>query len=491
MPLRFAGYYRCSTDKQDDSLDTQETLCREYAEQNDYTITRRYADPSISGSVPLEKRPGGAELLADVKSKHRPFDAILVLRTDRMFRNPLDEYTMLAYFAKHNCPLVSVKDPIDTTTPGGALFHGIMMHLREFERRQSGQRIKEHNISMVLKHKWPGGFTPFGLTYDIDAKHVIPSDRADDALYLFKTWIEANGNSHLCARILNAQGIPAQKGGTWDPATISNTVRQAGYRQQMKYNDYLVDAPELIDRIIPAEIITQVDAILQTRKTAPPRSMVAPGAYSGLITCWRCGARMRHFPMPNKYTGEKSHSYRCGASTRGICDSRIIGAGYIDTLVGDGFQYLADHIDGFNDRIIIPQEIEIKKPTGRRDRERIENRRTAILRQHELQIINDAQLIERIAEIDKLIRELEEPKPKPIYRGEEARDLALEVSRLWGGASNEDKRRLLMLLNMKVAVDGVRPLGVEMTIPGLARVEVKRYIRHTKGTDYVLEWLTE
>lgn len=85
--MRLIAYCRRSTDKQEDSLDTQEQLCRAWATSHGHTVIRVDAEPPLSGSVPIDKRPVASRLFAEVREKKRPFDGILVLRMDRMFRD--------------------------------------------------------------------------------------------------------------------------------------------------------------------------------------------------------------------------------------------------------------------------------------------------------------------------------------------------------------------------------------------------------------------
>ena len=72
------------------SVDAQLRACRDFAERNGLTITREYVDEARSAMKSSSTREQFTELLLDVRSKTRAFDAVLVHKSDRLARNAFD-----------------------------------------------------------------------------------------------------------------------------------------------------------------------------------------------------------------------------------------------------------------------------------------------------------------------------------------------------------------------------------------------------------------
>src|SRR5690348_7801005 len=90
-PKRVAVYARVSTGRQaeadlsiPDQLRQAETWCL----QSGATLVKQYVEPGASGTD--ENRPAFQQMLADARSKPRPFDIVLVHSFSRFCR---DEYT--------------------------------------------------------------------------------------------------------------------------------------------------------------------------------------------------------------------------------------------------------------------------------------------------------------------------------------------------------------------------------------------------------------
>ena len=81
---RVFGYARVSTDRQADSnisLDEQERRITARCTENGWQLQQVFIDSAVSGSVPLNKRPQGSQLLAAL----RPGDVVIASRMDRCF----------------------------------------------------------------------------------------------------------------------------------------------------------------------------------------------------------------------------------------------------------------------------------------------------------------------------------------------------------------------------------------------------------------------
>src|SRR3954465_9741498 len=80
-------YVRVSTEEQRErqSIVTQREFGSRYCDLHELPIHETYADDGVSGTVPLEARPGGIRLLEDARKQK--FDQLLVFKLDRLGRD--------------------------------------------------------------------------------------------------------------------------------------------------------------------------------------------------------------------------------------------------------------------------------------------------------------------------------------------------------------------------------------------------------------------
>ena len=88
-PERVGLYMRVSSEEQKtkETIETQDSFLEEYCKLYRHEIVKVYKDEAVSGTVPMDERPAGRELLED--SKARKFDVILAYKLDRIGRTLL------------------------------------------------------------------------------------------------------------------------------------------------------------------------------------------------------------------------------------------------------------------------------------------------------------------------------------------------------------------------------------------------------------------
>ena len=85
--MRFAGYARVSSDKQDVdlSISAQLRALRQYAAANGSEVVAEYVDEAQSGRT--ANRPVFQEMIRDARQLPRPFEAILVWKMSLFARS--------------------------------------------------------------------------------------------------------------------------------------------------------------------------------------------------------------------------------------------------------------------------------------------------------------------------------------------------------------------------------------------------------------------
>ena len=145
--MKVYGYVRVSTDKQSDSLASQESLVEDYFERmkklgdlpEDTTFSGCFADEDKSGSTPLFERPAGYEMLKVI----RPGDHIIVAKHDRAFRCMMDACTTIKQLQTQDVELHMINLGVSPSNPIGKFVFHIMSAFAELEVEFIRARIKD------------------------------------------------------------------------------------------------------------------------------------------------------------------------------------------------------------------------------------------------------------------------------------------------------------------------------------------------------------
>lgn len=148
-------YCRVSTEEQADkgySLDTQEKLCRDFAERSGYQVAGVYRDEGKSGTK-LD-RPALQDLLAKC-TDGGTIGAVVVQETDRLARNTHDHLTIRAILQKAAVKLISVAQPMLDDSPEGKMIDTILASVNQFQSDISGRKVRK-----ALQEKFDQGWWP-------------------------------------------------------------------------------------------------------------------------------------------------------------------------------------------------------------------------------------------------------------------------------------------------------------------------------------------
>jgi len=160
-----AIYTRVSTDEQRErgfSFEAQLKTLRSHAGNKQWKITKEYTDGGYSGRN--TRRPDYQKMMNDIDQ----WDAILVLKMDRIHRNSKNFMVMMDQLRKHGKEFISFQENLDTSSAMGRFVMDILQRIAQLESEQIGERVA---YAMAEKAKQPdNGFmghrTPFGYKWD-------------------------------------------------------------------------------------------------------------------------------------------------------------------------------------------------------------------------------------------------------------------------------------------------------------------------------------
>src|SRR5216683_8228726 len=194
-PLRCAVYTRKSTEEglnqEFNSLEAQREGAEAYiASQRQLgwiLVPERYDDGGYTGGN-LE-RPALQKLLSDVEQGK--IDAVTVYKVDRLSRSLLDFARLMEIFERHRVSLVSVTQPLNTTSSLGRLTLNILLSFAQFEREIISDRTRDKQVAARKKGRWTGGHILLG--YDLDSsagKLVVNPEEAERIREMFRLYLE-------------------------------------------------------------------------------------------------------------------------------------------------------------------------------------------------------------------------------------------------------------------------------------------------------------
>lgn len=235
--IRAVGYLRVSTDEQaatGNGLETQADKIRAFAASQGYELVDIFTDPGVSGAISPAERPAFARVLE--LAGDRRFDVLLVARIDRLSRDIRHAMTTVSDLAEqHEVAFRSVTESvIDTSNPMGRTFFAIFAGMAENERFVIRDRMAGGRMVKAGKGGFAGGQAPYGYERDLEGGlRIVP----DQAVIVQRICRERRRKRTLqaIADNLNAEGIPAPKGGRWAVSTVSYVVDNPKYRGAIEY----------------------------------------------------------------------------------------------------------------------------------------------------------------------------------------------------------------------------------------------------------------
>lgn len=304
--MKVALYMRMSTDKQDNSIDSQKQVLVAYANSHNYKITKEYIDEGISGRL-AKKRPAFLQMMED--SENNLYNIILIYDSSRFSRN-LEEFIVYkSTLKRYGVLLISVTEPIvddDTSIITDAML-GALNEMYSRKLSKSVKRGMTYKARQGIYQTPP----PFGYT-KVNNKMNIVKEEAEIVKKIYKMFIDIPTYYSIAVK-LNELGITKKNNKPWSSTDISRILKNRGYIGEVHFNKQYYKGN--YEPIIDIQTFNKVQQLISLKpKTVKRPSNTYKHWLSGIIKCYQCGGQMN-------YATEKkgTASYRCSNHRIGKC----------------------------------------------------------------------------------------------------------------------------------------------------------------------------
>ncbi len=389
MKENVAVYFRCSTDKQDNSIADQRRIIAEHAIKNAMQITTWFDKDEGKSGTSFEKRPDFMKMVKIVESGKNDFTRILVYDVDRWGR-PIDpdESTYWEYhFKRYGVQVTYISDEsINDNSLAGRLTKKIKQELATEESRKQSLRVRERSKLRAAEGFRVGGYAPYGYKrllveangtpikvlehgerkYEKHQRVILTPGNPEEIKVIKRIFmLRTKGYGYKSiANMLNERNTPSpgklrgniKRETKWSAGSIRSIIRNPVYKGDWTYNrqvrgNWVKDeTPDIYFHPVSEHInhknshsglisTEQFDQANSIRNYQPGRQTVyrnGRSAYllSGLIKCKSCGYCFQGHIHRNKY-GEWRYYEDGGFYSRGssVCSSFHIPKELIESFV--------------------------------------------------------------------------------------------------------------------------------------------------------------
>lgn len=320
-------YARFSSHGQNEqSIEAQVRICKEYAENKGFDVVNLYTDKARTGTN--DARPAFQKMIADAKTG--AFQYILVYMFDRFARNRRDSIIYKEMLKdKYGVKVISALEPI-AEDEGGEFYEMFLEWNAEKYSKRLSKRVRDGLDTSIANGTFCGGFIIYGYKLELEPvpgkqgkfikRVVINEEEAKVIRYVFEQYDKGVSKKQIAAN-LNAQGIRV-KGKPISHKTFDNYMKNTKYTGEFYFGERL--CTNMYPPIIDKEMFERVQQRLASNRyfLGGKETAKEPYLLTGKLFCGHCGAEMVAGGGKSK-TGKKYYYYECKQKKKKLCTKRI------------------------------------------------------------------------------------------------------------------------------------------------------------------------
>ncbi len=228
-PTLAVTYRRVSSADQRDhgyGLDAQATAVREFVRREGLTVVGEFADPGVSGTVPLDDRPGLSAALD--MSLRTGAGALVVARHDRLARDTLQALLIERAFADAHVRIFYA-DGSNGESDTDHFTRTVLHAAAEQAKRETVRRLRAGRDAKQARdpHSYVGGRPAFGYRADPETRELtIDPDAAGVVRSIFDSVRRGESVRSISAR------LDADRAGDrrWHPTAVARVLAYEPYK---------------------------------------------------------------------------------------------------------------------------------------------------------------------------------------------------------------------------------------------------------------------
>ena len=331
--------YHDSNDEAD--IPMQRLRCREFAEQNGWTIVCELQEEGISGHKVRAENRDKVQMIKDYALKQK-FDILLVFMFDRIGRIADETPFVVEWLISHGIRVWASEEGeqrIESHTDR------LMNYIRFWQADGESQKtaIRTANSLHILTEQgyYTGGSCPYGYKLVKSGRMnkkkqevhdlAVNEEEAAQVRLMFHLAYTYGYGAQCIANHLNAHGYKNRSGSNWHPSTLQSIMRNVLYTGILRSGDTVSPVQENL-RIVDDKTFNGVQAMLQTRSRKYQETRSAPlntrgnSLMAGNIFCGHCGKAL-HRQRSHRSKGDDIYLFHCLSNTRvakGACEGVYI-----------------------------------------------------------------------------------------------------------------------------------------------------------------------
>ena len=310
----------------------------------------------VASGLDANKRPDFLEVIDFVLNPENRISHVVFYDLSRFSRSKADPHMYLKLLHDNDIIIHSASDETNSDDDNELLWDVSFLFNHEFSKTISKLTIRGQSDSVRM-----GNDISSVVTYGYEKYYVeqggklrprwrINPEQAKVVLLAYRMRVRKNMPMAICNH-LNAQGIPAPRGGLWNTGTMINMLRNItylGYSQVGKKSTSafprhrrqreLVQNPNAHPAIVPKKLFNRVQELMPKKPRAqrePPRSHASPNPISDRVKCANQGHKLANMVVANSKNGRKK--LKCAVKKRSgvaYCDNPDVELDDFLTTVG-------------------------------------------------------------------------------------------------------------------------------------------------------------
>ena len=319
-------YARYSSQGQNEqSIEGQIRICKEYAENNGFTVVKTYTDKARTGTN--DSRPEFQRMIKDADNGQ--FEYIIVYMFDRFARNRRDSIMYKEMLKQdYGIRVISATQPI-SDDEGGEFYEMFLEWNDEKYSKRLSKRVKNGLDMSVENGTFCGGYLVYGYKLRQEPiigkrnrfmKYVeIDEEQAEIIRYAFTEYDKGTDKKEIAAT-LNARG-KRYNGKPFKGRTFDKWLNNQKYTGEFYFGGRLCNNtyPAIIDK----DLFERVQKRLAKNRYFAGGTATArvPYLLTGKAFCAHCETPMIS-DGGTSHTGQKHQYYICKGKKNGVCEKR-------------------------------------------------------------------------------------------------------------------------------------------------------------------------